>query len=127
MRFKITQAVPGPFFSGIDTSVGAFETVAEVGVTEAAGETGRAGVDGGETELNGPGLVGVAAAVVTGWPTGASTIARMTLSDTPDAFKLFSAAGAVSKLQAVDLILAIRTYAGSPAPDISEISLFVKE
>jgi len=33
----------------------------------------------------------------------------------------------VSKLHELDLILATRTSAGSPAPDISEMSLFVKE
>jgi len=51
----------------------------------------------------------------------------MTLSGTPAAFKLFRAVGAVSKLDELDLILAIRTSVGSPAPDISEMLLFVKE
>src|SRR5690348_2337517 len=112
MRFKIRQATPSPFFSGIDTSVGAFATFAVEG-KEAVAVSGGAGMDRDETELDGSGFVGVVAprAVVSGCPTGASTMARMTLSDTPAAFKLFSDVGAVSKLHELDLILAIRTSA----------------
>jgi hypothetical protein len=47
----------------------------------------------------------------------------MTLPGTPLAFRFFSDAGAVSKAQALDLILAMRTSAGRPALDISEISV----
>src|SRR5438445_2463738 len=69
-------------------------------------------------------VVGGAAtgAAVLGCPTGASIMARITLSGTPLAFRFFSEVGAVSKAQALDLILAIRTSAGRPALDISEIS-----
>ena len=62
-----------------------------------------------------------------GCPTGASTIARMTLSDSPAAFKFFSADVVVSNLHGLDLILATSTSAESPAPDISKMSLFVKK
>ena len=58
-----------------------------------------------------------------GSPTGASIIAKITLSETPDAFRFFNAAGLVSKSHALDLILAIRTSGGKPAPAISEMSL----
>jgi hypothetical protein len=63
------------------------------------------------------------AAAVLGCPAGASIIARITLSGTPLAFRFFKDVGAVSKAQALDLILAMRTSAGRPALDISEMSL----
>lgn len=61
MRFKITQAVPSPFFSGIDTSAGAFAEPA-MEVTEAVAVSGRADVDRDETKFNGSLPVEVAAA-----------------------------------------------------------------
>jgi len=48
-------------------------------------------------------------------PVGACTIAKITLSGMPAAFKSFNAEGDVSKLQAEDFIFAVKTSGDRPA------------